>query len=438
MITATKITVPTIQKEKITAPILRVSVPGSKSITNRALLLATLAKGTSNLSGALFSEDATYFQKCIQDLGFDTLIQEQNCSVTVTGLGGEVPKKEASIYVGSAGTAARFLTAYLGMSKGTYHLDSSEQMKKRPMAPLIDGIKQLGCKVTFKEKENFFPFTLTANGVGVDSVSVNIDNSSQFLSALLIASVLSDNDFTIHVEGTHGMSYIEMTVQMMKQFGVTVLHPAKDTYIIPAGQTYKAMDYAIEPDLSAACYFYACCPLLHIPVQVAGVHADSMQGDLAFLDVCVQMGCHYEDTAEGIILYPPQEEGFPGVDVDMHAFSDQAITLSAIAPFATTPTTIRGIGHIRLQESDRLSGIAKELTKMGIHVEEKDDSITIFPGTPGASQVETYEDHRMAMGFALIGLKAPGITILDPGCCKKTFADYFEVLDNAIHSLYES
>jgi len=435
MISSATYTVATIQKEQITAPLLKIAVPGSKSITNRALLLATLAQGKSRLTGAIFSEDATYFQSCIKELGFETIIDKEQCSVTVTGLGGAVPKKEASIYVGSAGTAARFLTAYLGMSNGTYHLDSSEQMKKRPMAPLISGIKQLGCTVAFEEKENFFPFTLQSCGIGVDSVSVNIDNSSQFLSALLISGILSTKDFKIQVEGTHGMGYIEMTVNMMKQFGVSVKHPTEDTYIIPAGQTYQAMEYAIEPDVSAACYFYACAPLLHIPVQVPGVHKDSLQGDLAFLDVCVQMGCHYEDTPEGIILYPPATDSFPGVDVDMHAFSDQAITLSALAPFASSPTTIRGIGHIRLQESDRLSGIAKELTKMGIQVEEGKDYITIYPGTPKASQVETYDDHRMAMGFALVGLRAEGITILNPGCCKKTFADFFEVLESAMESI---
>lgn len=415
--------------------ILKVCVPGSKSITNRALLLATLANGTSTLRGALFSEDATYFQKCIQDLGFDTEINIEKKQVIVTGLGGAVPKEDASIYVGSAGTAARFLAAYLGLSKGTYHMDSSEQMKKRPMAPLLASLKELGCEIAFDEKEGFFPFTLTSHGMKQSQISINIDHSSQFLSALLIASVLSNTDFDIHVEGTHGMSYIEMTCAMMKQFGVIAEHPAKDRYHIKAGQTYQALDYAIEPDVSAACYFYAMCPLLHIPVMVYGVHEDSLQGDLAFVKAMVQLGCSYEDTADGILLTPPATKEFPGIDIDMGAFSDQAITLSAIAPYATSPTTIRGIGHIRLQESDRIHGIVTELCKAGIRCEETQDSITIYPGTPQVTSIDTYEDHRMAMGFSLLGLRTEGIVINDPGCCKKTFADYFETLEAAMETI---
>lgn len=415
--------------------IIKVTVPGSKSITNRALLLATLAKGESLLSGALFSEDATYFQKCIQDLGFDTKIDEAAKTVQVTGLGGEVPKKEASVYVGSAGTAARFLAAYLGISQGTYHMNSSEQMKKRPMAPLLTCLEELGCKIAFEEKEGFFPFTLRSGGFCKNAITINIDHSSQFLSALLIAGVLSEEDLHIRVEGSHGMSYIQMTCRMMEQFGVKVLQPSPTEFVIPAGQTYQAMDYAIEPDLSAACYFYAMCPLLQIPVLVNGVHEGSLQGDLAFVKAMTQLGCGYEDTPEGILLTPPATKEFPGVDIDMGAFSDQAITLSAIAPFASSPTTIRGISHIRLQESDRIHGIVTELKKAGIRCEETKDSITIFPGTPQGAAIDTYDDHRMAMGFSLLGLRTPGIVINDPGCCKKTFADYFETLEQVLQDI---
>ena len=195
---------------------LKVSVPGSKSITNRALLLATLAQGESFLKGVLFSEDAVYFQKCIQALGFPTEIDEEQKTIRITGYGGTIPKEETSVYVGSAGTAARFLSACLGLSKGTYHMDSSEQMKKRPMAPLLTCLRELGCEISFEEKEGFFPFTLTASGIHKESVCVNIDNSSQFLSALLISSVLFTDDFCIRVVGHHGMAYVNMTVQMMK------------------------------------------------------------------------------------------------------------------------------------------------------------------------------------------------------------------------------
>jgi len=417
---------------------LIVEVPGSKSITNRALLLATLANGISTLKGVLFSDDSRHFLKCVQDLGFETTVDEENKVITVQGCGGEVPKKEASQYVGSAGTAARFLTAYLGISHGTYHMDASEQMRKRPMAPLLNSLKELGCEIRFPENnEGFFPFTLCSNGFGKKEISVDIEHSSQFLSALLIASCLADDDFTIKVVGTHGMAYIEMTCKMMAQFGVTAERTAEDAFVIRKGQSYSAQDYQIEPDVSAACYFYALVPLLRIPVIVRHVHFESLQGDVAFLRILEQMGCTATDTEQGILLIPPASNTFHGINADMSACSDQAITLAAIAPFADSPTTITGIGHIRFQESNRIAAIVTEPTKMGIRCEETESSVTIYPGTPKPSLVETYDDHRMAMGFSLIGLRSEGIVINDPGCCRKTFENYFDVLDEVIAILHE-
>ena len=433
-----------------------VRVPGSKSITNRALLLATLAEGTSVLDGVLFSDDSRHFLSCIQNLGFETEVDEKMCRITVTGCGGRVPRREASQYVGSAGTAARFLTAYLGVSEGIYHMDASEQMRRRPMAPLLQSLMELGCEISYEGKEGFFPFTLKGHGFGTDDITVNIEHSSQFLSALLIASCLSGKDLTIRVEGTHGMSYIQMTEAMMRQFGVCVKHPPVSsgqffdpssnlssskqnepprTFRIAGGQHYRPLAYRVEPDVSAACYFYAMVPLLNISVMVEGVHFDSLQGDIEFLHVLEKMGCRLSDTPQGILAAPPAQGKFPGVDVNMSAFSDQAITLAAIAPFATTPTTIRGIGHIRYQESDRMAAIVNELGKMGILCRETEHNLTIYPGKPAPATVETYDDHRMAMGFSLIGLRAPGIVIDHPDCCRKTFENYFEVLTQVVGEL---
>ncbi|MBR1771342.1 MAG: 3-phosphoshikimate 1-carboxyvinyltransferase [Lachnospiraceae bacterium] len=415
-----------------------VSVPGSKSITNRALLLATLAQGRSVLRGVLFSDDSRHFLQCVQDLGFATDVDEAGETVTVTGCGGSVPAREASIYVGSAGTAARFLTAYLGVSHGTYHLDASEQMRRRPMAPLLAALRALGCSIQCEtDREGFFPFTIESSGFARDEITVNIDHSSQFLSALLIASTLADRDFTVQVEGTHGMAYIAMTCRMMEQFGVQVSRPSAQTFLTKGGQHYTPLDYRIEPDVSAACYFYAWAPLLGVPVQVSHVHFDSLQGDVAFLRILAQMGCSVDDAPEGIVVRPPAN-GFHGVTADMSACSDQAITLAAIAPFADTPTTITGIGHIRFQESDRIHAIVTELGKMGIRCDETSEgSITIYPGTPAPCTVDTYDDHRMAMGFSLIGLRVPDIVIRDPGCCRKTFEQYFEVLEETIVKYFE-
>lgn len=422
----------TISQDEIKNNKIAVSVPGSKSMTNRALLLATLAQGKSILRGVLFSDDSRYFMKCIKELGFEATIDEEKKEVVIVGEGGTVPKKEAGIYVGSAGTAARFLTALLGISKGEYFVDASEQMKKRPMAPLLNGLKTLGTEISYKEAEEHFPFTLRSNGVTADNIAINIDDSSQFLSALLISACIMNRDFRIDVKGKHGMAYIDMTVGMMKEFGIEAVKQTdadgEISYSIKAGQCYQALDYRIEPDLSAACYFYALAMVLGITVTVKHVHNKTMQGDLQLLYVFEKMGATLTETPEGIALTGPKD-GFNGIEVDMHSFSDQAITLAAIAPFANTPTRITGIGHIRFQESNRIAAIVNELTKLGIECKELEDGVEIQPGKPHGGDVDTYDDHRMAMGFSLIGLKVPGIVINDPKCCRKTFEDYFEVLE---------
>ena len=414
---------------------ITVTVPGSKSITNRALLLAMLADGKSHLSGTLFSDDSRHFLSCLNSLGFDTSADESTGEVTVIGLGGKLPCKEASLYVGSAGTAARFLSATLGVLDGTFHMDASAQMRRRPMAPLLSSLKELGCEVSFEENGGYFPFTLKPHGFCKDTISVDIDSSSQFLSALLIAAPLSSKDFTIQTTGSHGMAYIEMTRKMMAQFGVNTLQSDDNTFLVPAAQSYNALSYDIEPDVSAACYFYAMAALLGISITVKGVHEDSLQGDVEFLHILEKMGCTLTSTAEGICLTGPTHGHLQGITVDMSSCSDQAITLAAIAPFADSPVTITGISHIRHQESDRLSAIAQNLTAMGIRCEESESQITIYPGNPNATIIKTHDDHRLAMGFSLTGLRAEGIQIQDPSCCKKTFENYFEVFEETLSKL---
>lgn len=422
-------------RKRPSGEVLAADVPGSKSITNRALLLATLAEGVSTLHGVLFSDDSRHFLKCIQDLGFETTVHEEERTVAVRGRGGRLPLGEASQYVGSAGTAARFLAAYLGLSHGVYHMDASDQMRRRPMAPLLDSLEELGCEIVYGGEKGHFPFTLHGHGFRKNSISVNIDSSSQFLSALLITSCLCGEDFRTKVEGAHGMAYIEMTLKMMEQFGVRTEKADTGVFLTRAGQHYLPRVYRIEPDLSAACYFYALSPLLQIPVKVGHVHFGSLQGDVEFLAILERMGCHVSDTPDGILVSPPKDGIYHGVRADMSACSDQAITLAAIAPFADGPTTITGIGHIRFQESDRIRAIVTELEKMGVRCRETEGGITIQPGKPRPSMVDTYDDHRMAMGFSLTGLRSPGIVIRNPGCCRKTFEDYFDVLDGIVKEL---
>ncbi len=411
-----------------------VTVPGSKSITNRALLLATLANGCSTLRGALFSDDSRYFLQCIQDLGFITHVDEASHTINVQGLDGRIPTKEVALYVGSAGTAARFLSALLGVSDGLWHIDASEQMRRRPMAPLLSSLEDLGCEIIYEGAQASLPFTLRGKGFLANTLTVDIANSSQFLSALLIIASLCPDDFHVQMQGEHGMSYVDMTLAMMRQFGV-MAQKKDDTFSIAHGQHYKAVDYQIEPDVSAACYFYALAPLLSQTILVKDIHQNSLQGDIAFLRILERLGCKTTDTPEGILLTPPPSGTYPGITVDMSACSDQAITLACIAPFAGSPTTITGIGHTRFQESDRIHAIATQLKKMGIRCDETETSLKIYPGNPKSSLVDTYEDHRMAMGFSLIGLRSEGIRIDNPSCCKKTFENYFEVLTEVLQTL---
>lgn len=417
---------------------LTVEVPGSKSITNRALLLATMAEGRSRLLGTLFSEDSRHFLSCIQALGFETWVEESEGRITVVGQGGAVPKAEASIYVGSAGTAARFLTAYLGVAEGRYHLEASPQMQKRPMAPLLACLRELGCEVRCRGQEGRFPFTLEGHGFCKHELTVDIGSSSQFLSALLISSVLSGEELLIRVQGSHGMAYIDMTRRMMEQFGVATEQielPDGIGFRIPGGQRYQAGTYRIEPDVSAACYFYGMAALLGIAVTVPHIHFGCLQGDVEFLRILERMGCQVWDGEEGITVLGPGEGRLKGLEADLSACSDQAITLAALAPFAAGPTRITGIGHIRLQESDRIHGIATELGRMGLQCVEGRDFLEIHPGAPRPCLVNTYEDHRMAMGFSLVGLRAEGIAIDNPDCCRKTFEEYFAVLSGCVEEL---
>ena len=443
----------TVEKYEVKRAVRReieVDVPGSKSITNRALLIAALAEGKSVLRGVLFSDDSRHFLQALIDLGFEVKIEEAAAVVSIVGCGGRIPAYErpkaehtetveqyaemtnASINVGSAGTAARFLTAYLGLSKGRYFMDSSDQMKKRPMEELLKALEDLGASIAFTEEMYHFPFIIGNDKVRKHEVTIDVDKSSQFLSALLIASVLFTEDFVIHVKGHHGMSYVKMTIAMMEQFGVQVIAQSEDTFCIPGDSAYEPRDYRIEPDVSAAAYFYAMCPVLSVPAKVHHVHWKSLQGDTAFLHVLEEMGCRSVEEEDGIKLFPP-ENAMHGGKFDLSAFSDQALTLAVISCFADSPVTITGIGHIRFQECDRFQAIVSNLTRMGIECEKVDEeTICIHPGKPKPCEIETFEDHRVAMSFAILGLVTSGIVILNPGCCRKTFETYFDVLESEI------
>lgn len=411
-----------------------VEVPGSKSMTNRALLMAALADGRTTLRGVLFSDDSRNFLGSLQALGFQVEIDEADKTVTVEGLNGRIPVAEGEIYVGSAGTAARFLTAMLAMAEGTFVVNASEQMKKRPMKPLFEVLGCMGADITYLEREGFLPVRIRGIGGRLPAherchLKLDISESTQFLSALLLVSPMVKQGLCIEItsERRDG-AYIRITRRMMGQFGAAVDFDGV-SYTIQSGTAYQPGCCQIEPDVSAACYFYAAAALTGGRAVVRHVTRDCMQGDLRFLDLLAQMGCTVSDTPDGIEVRGAAGGRLKGVTVDMKDFSDQAMTLAALAPFADGAVRIGNIGHIRLQESDRIHAIVTELTRLGISCEEEQDAVTIHPGMPKPAVVQTYDDHRMAMAFALVGLRVDGIAIADPMCCRKTFEDYFDVLD---------
>ena len=478
-----------------------IQVPGSKSITNRAFLLAALSGKKCVLSGVLFSDDTRGFLDCLIQLGFRVEIKEEKQKVTIQGTDGRIPNPEASINVRSAGTAARFLTVALAFAGGNYYLDASEQMRKRPMEPILKILEKLNVKFRFNNEEYHFPFELSSqftedeeqkdkiqkdkiqkmeaeedrcrNDVaqeehGMSEITIDTNLSSQFASALLMAACLLPTGLRIHLTGSRTAgSYIKMTLAMMKQFGIRV-EQTENCYEIAHQEGWGLTEYEVEPDVSAACYFYAMVPLLKTSVIVKGVQEKSLQGDIQFLNVLEQMGCQKEKMPEGIRLTMKEPE-MHGVDISMKDFSDQTMTLAALAPFADRVTRIHNIGHIRFQESDRIRAILTELQRMGVRCEEAPeiDGIQIFPWEKvpedhivaegestiecesatesksvaeresiierGNITIETYDDHRMAMAFTLPGLKTGNIVIKNPGCCRKTFENYFSVID----SLYQ-
>ena len=387
-----------------------IKVPGSKSITARALLIAAIAEGESVLYDVQFSDDCRAFLQCLIDLGIDCKVEGN--TVTVKGCGGKLLKRKAEIFVGSAGTAARFLPAFLAFQDGEYLINCSDQMKKRPISPLIKTLESLGASFTFLEKENSYPFIIKGTVCPKNRLEVEINESSQFLSALLISAVCAKEPLSITANGKHGLDYVNMTLSMMSSFGADVTENG-GVYTVSGG--YRARGYQIEPDVSAACYFYAMNKILGTGAFVIGYSSTStLQGDNKFLKLL---------------------KTFDGGKIDMGAFSDQALTLAAIAPYLSGPTEICNVAHIRKQECDRINAIVFNLRAMGVKCEEREDGVKIYPSQPRPAEIETFGDHRVAMSFALTGLRADGLEILNPEVCSKTFKDYFEVLDDVCKKL---
>lgn len=405
------------------------AVPGSKSYTNRALVAAALADGTSELRGALFSDDTQYMAAALNQLGIRVQADKKAHTFLIDGAHGKIPEVDAEIFVGNAGTAARFLTACLATGAGSYRLDGVPRMRLRPMDHLFDALSKMGVDVTYHGSPGCFPATVSGKRLIPGDVELTLPGnaSSQFISGLLLAAPYFGGNVDIRVDGELvSKPYLDMTASVMGAFGVQLRNDDYRLFSVARGQRYSAVNYRIEPDASAASYFFAAAALLGGKVTVDGLGSKSEQGDLGLVQILERMGARVQQTESSTTIIGSGP--LHGVEVDMKDLSDVAQTLAVVAPFASSPTRVTGIGFIRHKETDRIAAVVKELKRLGVQAVEEEDGYTIHPGVPSPGRVETYDDHRMAMSFALIGLKVPGITILDPGCTSKTFPDYFDVL----------
>jgi len=410
-----------------------VKVPGSKSYTNRALLVAALAEGKSHLSGVLFSDDTERMLDSLQKLGLQIEIDRDNCTVQIVGNGGQIPVETADLNIGNAGTVARPLVSYAALGHGTYRFDGAAPMRKsRPMADLLIALRQLGVTVKSEMGNDRFPLMVVANGLTGGSVRLNASKSSQFLTSLLMVAPVTEQGMEIELEGALiSQPYIDITLSVMNTFGASVTNHDYRLFTVPGGQTYQAQHYTIEPDASNASYFFALAAITGGCLRIDNLNRNSAQGDVKFVEVLEKMGCRVNYLDNGIEV--SGNGTLNGVEVDMNAISDTSLTLTAIAPFATSPTTIRNIEHCRWQETDRITAMVTELRRLGIEVEEFQDGLRIQPATEiQPAEIETYDDHRMAMSFTLVGLKRAGIKIKNPACVNKTFPCYFQVLSQLV------
>jgi 3-phosphoshikimate 1-carboxyvinyltransferase len=422
---------PTLAIEPLERPIRAiVRPPGSKSITNRALIVAALAEGSSRLTGALDSQDTRVMIESLRRLGLRLAHDPAAQTIEIDGCAGRPPAETADLWLENSGTSIRFLTAAACLGRGTCRLDGNARMRQRPIGPLCDALNQLGGDVQCEGPAGCPPVIVRASGLRGGRATIAADLSSQFLSALLMSSPCAEAPVDLVLGGSLvSEPYVAMTIRVMQAFRVTIeTNASRGFRIVP--QHYRGRDYTIEPDASAASYFFAAAAITGGEVTVEGLSRNSLQGDVRFVEVLEAMGCSVSWRDSSISV---RGGALCGVDVDLNDISDTAQTLAAVAVFASGPTRIRNIAHVRHKETDRIRAMVTELSRLGVEAREHEDGLTIDPPIAGPSAIrpaliETYDDHRMAMSFALVGLRVPGIRISDPACVGKTYPHFFEDL----------
>jgi 3-phosphoshikimate 1-carboxyvinyltransferase len=408
-----------------------INLPGSKSLSNRALLLAALAEGTTTITNLLESDDTRHMLNALKQLGITYTLSENKKECTLVGNAGAIScNSPEELFLGNAGTAMRPLCAALCLGNGTYTLTGEPRMKERPIGHLVDALRQAGATITYLENDGYPPLTIEANGLEGGEVSIDGAISSQFLTALLMASPMAKRDMKITIIGELvSKPYIDITLDIMKDFGVVVVNDDYRTFTIKSGQKYKAVErFMVEGDASSASYFLAAAAIKGGTVKVTGIGRNSIQGDVEFVDVLEQMGARVE---WGETYVSVTRDVLRAIDMDFNHIPDAAMTIATTALFVEGTTTLRNIYNWRVKETDRLYAMATELRKVGATVEEGEDYLKITPPKHlKHAAIDTYDDHRMAMCFSLLALDEASVTINEPECTAKTFPTYFDVLES--------
>jgi 3-phosphoshikimate 1-carboxyvinyltransferase len=401
-----------------------VTIPGSKSYTHRAFILSALADGESILINGLRSQDTDYTVQGLMKFGVP--ISWEGDVAHVFGRGRELRAPAEEIYVGNSGTSMRFLTAFSALNDGRTLLDGSERMRKRPIGDLLDGLQMLGARAYSQEGSGYPPVVVESRGLDGGIAKIKGGESSQFLSALLMVAPYSQKDVCLEVTGQLASKpYVDITLDIMSAFGVEVQNEGYHSFLVRAGQSYLPQKYRIEGDASNASYFFSAAAVSRGRLKVRNFNPVSLQGDRGFLDILEKMGCEVILREDGVEV---RGRELQGIEIDMNGMPDLVPTLAVTAAFAQGKTVIKNIGHLRLKESDRIRALAVELSKMGIRVEEGEDWLRIEGGKPHGAEIESYNDHRIAMSFAVAGLVVPEVKINGERCVDKSFPEFWEKL----------
>ena len=404
-----------------------VSIPGSKSYTQRALIIAALAHGSSFLRNHLISEDTVYLTEGLRSLGANIVATDKD--VIVSGTGGKINNPGKEIYLGNNGTAMRFLTGLVSIGKGEFVLTGDRRLCERPVAPLLDALQTLGVDARSRNNNGRPPVIINANGIrGGEVILTNIE-SSQYLSSMLICAPFAERDTEIRLRGgAVSLPYVNMTIEMMEKFGVEVITENPDHYIVKNNQRYAGRRHMVEGDVSNASYFFLASALCKGRVRVLNINPSTLQGDIGLLDIMERLGCSVIRGDNWVEVTGGEMNGGEYI-FDMKNMPDVAPTLAVLAAVRPGRTIIKGVAHLRLKESNRITALVDELTRIGVPAEEREDGLIIDGGTPHAAEIETYNDHRIAMSFAILGLAIPGIKIKDKDCVNKSFPRFWDELE---------